>query len=385
MSHPTGKDERGAYFYFDLLRWLAASLVVIEHWRDLSLLTAAEAGALSVGWQALYFATGFGAEAVVIFFVLSGFWITGAVERRFDRKDFWSTYLIDRLSRLLIVVVPALVLGGLLDGIGRFGVDAPLYRGLSGAVTLPRDIAPQLGFWPFLGNIFFLQTIAVPTFGSNGPLWSLANEFWYYVWFPTLLILIRLRKLTVGIAGLAVVVVAPHLLIGFLVWLMGSLLFYFDRRVPAGRMMCSAWHLLLAGSVVLVCMSLARLGLVPHAAGQLATGASFAVFAWVLLRYDPPSIRIAAPFARFGAEASFSLYVTHFPLLALTAAIGLAGGRFGPSSVWLVVFVGGYLLSFGFAWCFSRVTEKKTASLRNLLRKRLLAGSKQRDAVGNER
>jgi peptidoglycan/LPS O-acetylase OafA/YrhL len=36
-------------------------------------------------------------------------------------------------------------------------------------------------------NAFFLQTIAGPTFGSNGPLWSLAYEWWYYVLFPLVL------------------------------------------------------------------------------------------------------------------------------------------------------------------------------------------------------
>jgi hypothetical protein len=33
----------------------------------------------------------------------------------------------------------------------------------------------------FLGNFAFLQTICVPIFGTNGPMWSLANEFWYYI------------------------------------------------------------------------------------------------------------------------------------------------------------------------------------------------------------
>ena len=36
----------------------------------------------------------------------------------------------------------------------------------------------------FLGNLTFFQNIYVPAFGSNGPIWSLANEFWYYIVFP---------------------------------------------------------------------------------------------------------------------------------------------------------------------------------------------------------
>src|SRR5207302_8969523 len=35
----------------------------------------------------------------------------------------------------------------------------------------------------FLGNLLGLQTVCVPSFGSNGPLWSLANEWWYYCFF----------------------------------------------------------------------------------------------------------------------------------------------------------------------------------------------------------
>jgi len=41
---------------------------------------------------------------------------------------------------------------------------------------------------PLPANVFFLQTITVPVYGSNSPLWSLANEFWYYLLFPLLLL-----------------------------------------------------------------------------------------------------------------------------------------------------------------------------------------------------
>jgi peptidoglycan/LPS O-acetylase OafA/YrhL len=44
----------------------------------------------------------------------------------------------------------------------------------------------HLGPEVLLGNLVFLQAILVPTWGSNGPLWSLAFEFWFYIWFPTL-------------------------------------------------------------------------------------------------------------------------------------------------------------------------------------------------------
>lgn len=45
-----------------------------------------------------------------------------------------------------------------------------------------RDLAPAV----LLGNLLFLQTKITQEFGSNGPLWSLFSEFWYYVLVPRL-------------------------------------------------------------------------------------------------------------------------------------------------------------------------------------------------------
>ena len=50
-------------------------------------------------------------------------------------------------------------------------------------------LAPHILF----SNIFFLQGIYTPTFGTDGALWSLANEFWYYLLFPLGLIALRSR------------------------------------------------------------------------------------------------------------------------------------------------------------------------------------------------
>jgi peptidoglycan/LPS O-acetylase OafA/YrhL len=59
-------------------------------------------------------------------------------------------------------------------------------------------LAPNYTATTFVGNLAFLQTIAVPIFGTNGPMWSLANEFWYYLIFPLAASLTLL--LTAGLA-----------------------------------------------------------------------------------------------------------------------------------------------------------------------------------------
>ena len=51
MGHLVDQKVRGGFFWADVLRFLAASLVVMEHARDLLFLTLAEAGNLAGPWK----------------------------------------------------------------------------------------------------------------------------------------------------------------------------------------------------------------------------------------------------------------------------------------------------------------------------------------------
>ena len=69
--------------------------------------------------RALYFITGLGHQAVIVFFVLSGFLVGGSVVRNFKQNNFSpKQYLINRVSRLYVVLLVALPVGYLLDWIG---------------------------------------------------------------------------------------------------------------------------------------------------------------------------------------------------------------------------------------------------------------------------
>src|SRR6202030_1593882 len=97
-----------------------------------------------------------------------------------------------------------------------------------GSVIPRSQITPGI----FLGNLFFVQTILCRTFGSNGPLWSLANEFWYYVLFPLGLFAglawakyspRRAISLTIP-AFFVAAFVGSGVLLGFMIWLAGCIL-----------------------------------------------------------------------------------------------------------------------------------------------------------------
>ena len=100
----------------DLVRGLAALLVLAGHLRAYVFQSYGEALQMSVALKVFYFATGLGHAAVIIFFALSGFLVGGrALQDLRARRFSWSRYLLRRLTRLWIVIVPALLLTMLFD------------------------------------------------------------------------------------------------------------------------------------------------------------------------------------------------------------------------------------------------------------------------------
>ena len=83
------------------MRGAAALLVLADHWRDLFFINYHEIGAHHWLFFAPYTLTAGGHEAVIIFFVLSGFLIGGTVTRAMARGLWsWASYLTHRLVRL---------------------------------------------------------------------------------------------------------------------------------------------------------------------------------------------------------------------------------------------------------------------------------------------
>jgi len=184
--------------HLDFLRGFAALLVLADHLRAFCFLDFSDLGRSDFFDYIFYFLTGLGHQAVMIFFVLSGFFIGGSVFHKISDGTWgWGDYLANRLSRLWVVLIPALVLTFAFDEAGIFLTGG---NGYNGEFNQMIHSGPMLngrldtGFLCFLSNLFFLQTIISPVFGSNGPLWSLCNEFWYYIIFPPLVFLFARNK-----------------------------------------------------------------------------------------------------------------------------------------------------------------------------------------------
>src|SRR5579859_7896369 len=129
---PTGFLTKPApsFIHLDMARRVAALLVLVGHLRSFVFVPYGELKSHTIIEMVVWTVSGFGHQAVMIFFVLSGFFISRSViadqqHRRFE----WGSYLIKRLSRLWIVLVPALLLTFLWDLIGRALGGASFYEG----------------------------------------------------------------------------------------------------------------------------------------------------------------------------------------------------------------------------------------------------------------
>lgn len=357
-----GENTKSFHLWMDAFRTIAAVLVLISHTRDITLQDYG-----GVAWtMPVYFLTSLGHTGVVLFFVMSGYWISASVAARIGGPSFWPAYLIARLSRLWVVLIPALVLGGLLDLYGNQFLHLPAYQNAIGSHSLTGDVSARLNLPTFLGNAFFLQTIIAPVWGSNGPLWSLAAEFWYYLFFPTVMILAsRKRRVPwlVLIASIAVSIANAQLLIGFVVWLLGYALQFIrqDNRYVK-RLFGNALALPLA--FLLLMASFALNSALKESVPDIVMGIVFSLFLIALRSSALPFPRLLEWVALYGRKSSFSLYAIHFPIVLLVGGLAVGSARYPAGapgfSVMIAICAGCFIAAFA----FSLVTEWKTDAAR---------------------
>lgn len=334
VGRPMESPSGNASVHLDALRGFAAFSVLIGHWRDAFFLDYPNLSHHNPLLAAAYLITGLGRQWVIVFFVLSGYLVGGSVLRSVASGRWsWRGYLTARLTRLYVVLLPALVLGGALDwaGMRRPGAD-PLYAGHSGMQALKFDIHQTLTLPALAGNAFFVQTIAlpggdghhVPTFGSNGPLWSLSNEFWYYLAFPLLVLMIAGSSPLWRRAAFALTLVfwgwfcgASIVLLG-IPWLMGAPIGYLPP-FPASKRW-ARW-LALTAALALLALTLAWGKLAHSDFNDYVIGLAVALLVWIMLHCAKGNLPAwYVGLSRRAAHSSYTLYLVHMPLLIFLKA-----------------------------------------------------------------
>lgn len=366
--------------HLDVIRSVAAWAVMWGHLRALFFIDYQELSPRSPLLKAVYFVTGFGHEAVMVFFVLSGFLISSSILRSQASGTWsWAGYAISRCTRLYVVLIPGLLFGALWDFTGKSLFAASHLYSSPLASFADLIVQKELNVPNFLGNLLFLQTIFCNTFGSNGPLWSIANEFWYYVLFPLGLMasqawLRKARGQALALIFLALCIAAmlgPEKMIGFLIWLAGFVLVIACARIPISTRPGQLAYLSLSAALLAACLVFARLENLGPLVSDLAVGLAFSTFLFAVLQLDFRVVRdgVYLRSAHLFAGFSYSLYVLHFPFLLFLRAWLVPGQRWQPDARHLLygVVIGAVVLVF--AWLVARATEFKTRQAREGVRK----------------
>lgn len=211
------KLSRSLSIYLDVMRIVAAMGVVFLHAR------------LWIMPGMPHFVSNHGKEAVIVFFVLSGFVIKYVSD---TKEGDARLYSVARLSRIYSVVVISIVFCLCIDGIGM-NINPRYYenvaaRGFYGEVNL----ANILQYLTLTHELWFNQA----QLGTMQPYWSLGYEVPYYLLFGLVLFLPG-RMRSVG-AALWFCLVGPKIALYGVIWMLGAMTY---DAIPWFRQKVDPW------------------------------------------------------------------------------------------------------------------------------------------------
>ena len=360
MTGDQPKDGKAFYPALDLLRFAAAALVMLNHLRvnqfDSFSKVACESSVLKT---AFFSATRVGLEAVVVFFVLSGFLVGGVSLARSRQGKFdIGRYALDRFTRIYVPFVPAL-----LATIGIY-----LWFGLS------------FDWGEAFINLLSLQGILGPPFSANTSLWSLSYEVWFYIAGGAILVLLSpgaKGRWFSAVLVLASVYVFSVLSAAYLsVWLLGAAAYFMRHKNKV--LLCAVGAPTAAAGLVLMQLTSAS-GEVDLAAfkwmGRAAplvlfgVGLGLLVAAVSQVRSDSTTGRKVFQTGTWLAGFSYTLYLMHIPFIVAMEQSGWLHRLtvLNLHTFWVFVMNAGFILFF--SWLFYLPFERNTHLVRQWLRR----------------
>jgi len=337
----------------NLIRALAAFSVLIGH---------TLVGVVPVSWFGKIMP--FQSLAVVVFFWLSGFLI--AYQCLSKEKYSFKEYMIDRFSRVYVLYIPSLVISYVVF-VMLFGRVPPTAWDLVGHLL-------QLQHTPFARMIEGIPPIKI--YGGNSVLWTIAIEWWLYVFFG---IAFFWRSMSLGERVIAAVLAGPAVLVvGYFTvwesvaweWFLGAAcaaLYVYSPQVT--------WKHVFIPLVAVVAGMLWRFDRLSLASQMNMYDLQLMIFVGVVLMFvvlASENLSVASPvrwLASKGAFVSYAMYLTHEPIRILISRYMNVSQM---ANAWVSI-----LLCVLFAAICARLLEDRHVDLRRWLKQKLIAPKRE--------
>lgn len=347
------------YYWLDLFRGLASLIVVTTHCRTMLFV---EYGLLPTSDKTtpnliFFFLTRIAHEAVLLFFVLSGFLVGGKVIQRLKAGTFdLKSYTLDRTVRIMLPLLSALII-----------------------IIISNTVTGQkFTVIDYIGNILSLQGILVPW--VSGPLWSLAYEVWFYVLMGGVALWLTTTKESYKYIG-ALIVFVNFLIFSYclkstflFIWLLGALSFFYVKKN----------NYLLFGSIVLLLASIIAYQLYGKESrtleqtfnieviAELCLGLSMCVIVQqVILR--KPKGKLMLFVNKMGtklADFSYTLYLTHLPIVYLLIHFGFPKSK-SINAVSVGYYIAAIVIVIVCAYAIYFVFERRTKYVKDILKRKM--------------
>ncbi len=348
------KLQDGLSAYLDMLRFVAALSVLLGHMTQ---------DGINISWLPL---SHFSHEAVIIFFVLSGFIIHQSTT---SRSTTAKNYAIARISRIYSVALPAIVASSI--------AALTINQLAPEIITKLTNYRPVSIFDTVSSFLFLNESWTNPAnLTLNSPYWSLCYEVWFYIIFG--LFLFGNKKARWGLIILAALIAGPGVMILMPVWLIGA---WMSARLDWSKQWATpiAWlgFIIPIALIALINQTgtdiLVRQWIKEHVPGFWRLGSSQRVLTdyiigallachirafaslpqWVDSFFRRHKTKLA-----YMAGFSFTLYLFHRPMTQFIGAYAPSGsGQYA-----YPLAIGGFILLM--CWLISFATERRLAAWR---------------------
>lgn len=343
--------------YLDAIRITASLLVFLTHLPN-----------FIGGW--LWQFRGLGHEAVVIFFVLSGFVISYVTQ---VKESEIIEYFASRFARIYSVALPALILTIFLYYLGNYLNPAsfPSLTKYSIADPLITTITAVL---------FLIQSWWEITVFSNMPYWSLGYEVLYYVFFGVLHFVTGIKRIIW--LTIVILVMGPSILLYLPIWLLGVLCYRLASSINISTLTAYILYVISLFLIVCLCLSSVQgivnellyayigpelISILNKTAVKFGSDYLLAIaIAMNILSFYFISMRVvifndvSTRVIRFTSSYTFSIYLYHMPILFFVSAIV-------PYSEFpLYNIIGSTLVTISIIVVLGNYTEKKKSPYKKL-------------------